>query len=311
MYRKLMVPLDGSTFAEHALPVARSIARRCQATLELVVVLPPLAETYAEGVVFSPVELEEEARADRLAYLEKVKQRLGEEVPITLRVLEGPISTSLTAFAATEGIDLVVMATHGRGLFGRFWLGSVADEMVRTSGLPLLLIRPETEEVDLAREPKPGKIILPLDGTPLAEQIIEPAIQVGSLLPEVEFTLMRVLAPVMTAGRVPDVPPVDAEAHSLLQRIEEMQNNLFREAEEYLETIAARLRFRGLKVAAHVVVEDQPAEAILHEAETEGASMIALETHGRSGLARFFLGSVADKVVRGAHVPVLVQKAIS
>jgi nucleotide-binding universal stress UspA family protein len=311
MYRKLMVPLDGSTFAEHALPVARSIARKCQADLELVVVLPPLTETYAEGVVFSPAELEEEARADRLAYLDKVKQRLGEEVPITVRVLEGTVSSSLTAYAAAEGIDLVVMATHGRGPLGRFWLGSVADEMVRTSGLPLLLIRPETNAIDLAREPKPGKIILPLDGTPLAEQIIEPAIQVGSLLPEVEFTLLRVINPVMPAGRFPDVPPVDAEAHSLLDRIEQMQNDLVREAREYLEVIAARLRYRGLKVTTHVVVEDQPAEAILHEAEAEGATMIALETHGRGGLARLFMGSVADKVVRGAHVPVLVQKALS
>jgi nucleotide-binding universal stress UspA family protein len=311
MYRKLMVPLDGSPFAEHALPLARSIARRCQATLELVVVLPPLAETYAEGVFFSPADLEEEARADRLAYLEQVKQRLGESVPITVRVLEGGIAASLAAYAECEGIDLIVMATHARGPLGRFWLGSVADEMVRTSTLPLIFVRPESEKVDLAQEPKPGKVLLPLDGTELAEQIIEPAIQVGSLLPEVEFTLLRVIQPVVEINSFPDVRPVDQEAQILLHRVEEMQMVLYREAREYLDKIAERLRYRGLKVSTHVVVEDRPAEAILHEAEAEGASMIALETHGRHGLARLFLGSVTDKVVRGAHVPVLVQRPSS
>jgi nucleotide-binding universal stress UspA family protein len=81
-----------------------------------------------------------------------------------------------------------------------------------------------------------------------------------------------------------------------------------REAEEYLMTIALRLQTRGLRVRTHVVVEDRPEEAILQQAEGEHAGLIALETHGRSGLSRLLHGSTADKVVRGAHVPVLVHR---
>ncbi len=82
------------------------------------------------------------------------------------------------------------------------------------------------------------------------------------------------------------------------------------EAEDYLAAVARRLQARGLRVRMQVVVEDKPAEAILHQAEAEHAGLITLETHGRGGLSRLLRGSVADKVVRGAHVPVLVHRPV-
>ena len=84
----------------------------------------------------------------------------------------------------------------------------------------------------------------------------------------------------------------------------------YREAEEYLAGVARRLTARGLRVQTHLVYEDRPAEVILNEAEDRHAGLIALETHGRSGLARLLHGSIADAVVRGAHVPVLIQRPV-
>src|SRR5262249_34374105 len=98
------------------------------------------------------------------------------------------------------------------------------------------------------------------------------------------------------------------EANTLLHHVEEMQTRAHREAEQYLERIAGTLRSRGLSVQVHVVADDHPALAILREAEAQGASLIALETHGRRGLSRLVLGSVADKVIRGAVAPVLVHR---
>jgi nucleotide-binding universal stress UspA family protein len=131
-----------------------------------------------------------------------------------------------------------------------------------------------------------------LDGTPEAEQILEPAIALAQLMPETEIILVRAI-PATGSDEAADV----ADSH------------FYREAEEYLASIAAGLQEQcpKLQVRTHVVFEDRPAAAILHEAEGEQAGMIAMETHGRSGLARLLHGSVADKVVRSAHVPVLIH----
>jgi nucleotide-binding universal stress UspA family protein len=311
MYRKVMVPLDGTTFAEHALPLARSIARRSGAELHLVAVVPPLTGGYTEGVFFSTAELDAEAVERQEAYLDGVRERLGEGLHLTTAVLEGDIATSLSAHAAARDVELVVMATHGRGPLARFWLGSVADQVMRFSHLPILLVRPEEEPVDLAKEPEPHKVILCLDGTELSERIIEPAVNIGALLPEVEFLLVRVIKPVVPAPAALEGPTVEEGAQRLLHEIQAAQERLYREAESYLREVAGRLEARGLRTEVRVAVDERPEEAILHEAEAAGAGIIALETHGRAGLVRLVRGSVADKVLRSAHVPVLVQRPVT
>jgi len=269
-----------------------------------------VAEAYVEGVFFAAAELETEARAGRLAYLEKVARQLGSDLSIQCCVLEGDVVGALCAHAASEGVDLVVMATHARGPLSRFWLGSTADEMVRQAPMPILLVRPEDEKIDLTLESVPTRVILPLDGTELAEHIIEPAVELAELMPGVEFTLVRVIRPVAPLYGVPDLPVADQEAHALLSRVQEMQEQLCHEGENYLEKVAERLRFRGLSANTRVAIDENPAAAILREANAVGAGLIALETHGRRGLARLMMGSVTDKVVRGAHVPVLVQRPV-
>jgi len=310
MYRKIMVPLDGTTFAEHALPLALSIARRSGAELHLVAVSPPLAAAYTEGVFVSTADVEAEAIERLASYLADVRQRLGGEFPVTTAVLEGDIATCLCAHAASRDVEMIVMATHGRGALARFWLGSVADEVVRHAHLPVLLVRPEEEPVDLSREPEPHKVILCLDGTELAERIIEPAVNVAALLPNVQFLLVRVIKPVMPPPAPLEGASVDEEVELILHEVETAQEALYHEAESYLRGVAARLQARGLKAEVRVAIDERPEEAILHEAEAAGAGLIALETHGRGGLARLVKGSVADRVVRAAHVPVLVQRPV-
>jgi nucleotide-binding universal stress UspA family protein len=310
MYRSILVPLDGSTFAEHALPVALGLARRAKAQLHLVSVSTPLAEAYVEGLYFSTLELEEELTARHQTYLNTTAARLREraEVPVTTAVLHGEVAATLCDQLSHGAGDLVVMATHGRGALGRFWLGSVADEMVRHTSVPLLLVRPGEEEPDLSKEPALTKIVLPLDGSELAEQILEPAIDVASVTPGAEIILMRAIRSVVPVSTAPDVPEAEKEARTILHQIQDLQGHLRQEAEQYLFLVAERIRGRGLRVETQVIVEDQPAVAILREAEQVNAGLIALETHGRRGLSRLILGSVADKVIRGAHIPVLVHR---
>jgi len=312
MNRSILVPLDGSEFAEHALPTAMHIARHTGARLHLVTVSTPLSEAFIEGVTFSMADLTREVTERQEAYLAGVVRRLRDRgvKNIEPRVMHGEVVPCLCELLEKGEDQLVVLATHGRGALGRFWMGSVADEMVRATNKPLLLVRPEEGAPDLAREVKLGRVVLPLDGTELAERMLEP---VAELLAGAgaEVLLLRAVHTIVPADLVPDTDGARKEARSLMMQVQEMQMRLRREAEESLQAAAARLESRGFRVRTDVIVEDDPARAILREVEREGADMIALETHGRRGLSRLLHGSVADKVVRGAHVPVLVQKALS
>lgn len=312
MYRKILVPLDGSSFAEHALPMAVALARRSRAGLHLVTVTTPITAAYLEGVFIGSADLEAEAVAQRQGYLEAIMARLREriDVPITGEVAHGEVSSTLCDLAGTGEYDLVVMATHGRSPFGRFWMGSVADEMIRHATLPLLLVRPGDEAPKLEEEPDLSRVIVPLDGTKLAEQILEPAAALAGLVPGAEIVLVRAVRPVLPIDVAPEGLESGTEAEHLLHEMETMQKEVEGDAGKYLSEIARRLEVRGLRVRTHVVIEDRPDEAIVHEAEDEHAGVIALETHGRSGFSRLLHGSVVDKVVRSAHVPILVHRPV-
>jgi nucleotide-binding universal stress UspA family protein len=309
----ILVPVDGSTFAEHALPLALALARCSRAGIHLVSVRTPLAAASLEGVYVGDADLEEEMAARQRAYLQETIARLQSriDVPCTGEVRYGEVAETLCEMASGGGYDLIVMATHARSPFGRFWMGSVADEMIRHGPLPLLLVRPGDKEVKLDEGPDMGRVVVPLDGTPLAEQIIEPTVALAGLMPGAEIVLVRAIRPVFLGDLAPALVDAGTDADAVLGEIDELDAMAQREAEEYLAAIARRLEARGLKVRTHVVVEESPAEAILHEAEDEHAGLIALETHGRGGLSRLLHGSVTDKVVRGAHVPILVHRPVS
>jgi nucleotide-binding universal stress UspA family protein len=311
MYRSLLVPLDGSGFGEQALPLALSIARRAGATLQLVHVHTPLAAAYSDGSLVLDASLDLHLKRHGQAYLDSIAQRLASvtSVPVRTVLLEGEIAATIRAAAASTGVDLVVMTTHGRGPLGRLWLGSVADALVRELSMPLLLVRPQDAAPDFASEPPLKHVLLPLDGSPLAEQMLEPALALGNLM-GADYTLLRIIKPVVPIEDQLEGTSAAQLAQSFLKRVETIHVQLCKEAQDYLERVAVRLRGRALHVQTRVAVEQQPAVAILQEAMASSHDLIALETHGRRGLSRLLLGSVADKVLRGASLPVLVHRPI-
>ena len=307
MYHSILVPLDRSPFAEHALPLATVIARRAGAGLRLAMVhCLPSAAFLEGGALFYDGSLEAEVKRNDRAYLESLARRLDNlPAPAQPVLLEGQVVDSLCAHIAESKADLVVMTTHGRGPFGRFWLGSVADELVRRSPAPVLLVRPHAGAPDLEREPTVPHVLVPLDGTPLAEQILAPAAGLARLL-GADCTLLRVVRPLAPLPRLSGGGEDLADA--LSARVRTLHAQLQEEAEGYLEEVAGRLRAQPLNVRTRVVQDEHPATAILHEAERLGSGIIALETHGRRGLKRMFLGSVADKVLRASPLPVLLHR---
>jgi nucleotide-binding universal stress UspA family protein len=300
MYRSLLVPLDGSDFGEHALPLALSLARRLGVPLRVVHVHVSPWGVYGElGGQYDETTDRILRERDR-AYLDAVVQRLAAaaDVPLSSALLDGPVADAIGWHATAAESGLLVMTTHGRGPLARFWLGSVADALVRQASIPILLVQPKEAPPDLAQEPVLGRVLIPLDGSELAEQILEPALALGAAT-QAEYTLLRVVQPMKPGGHI-----------QLLKQLQDLHRQDWTEAQEYLERSTERLRSRALTVQTRVVSHDQPAAAILGDASAHGADLIALATQGRGGLKRLLLGSVADKVLRGAATPVLVYRPV-
>jgi nucleotide-binding universal stress UspA family protein len=297
MYRSILVPLDGSLPSEQSLPYAAAMTRRLGANLQLAYVHTPLI--LAEGTLYlgaPDVQLWEEEKKYLLSVVERL-QKMGVD-KVSAHVLEGPITQTLQERALADKCDLVVMTTHGRGPVSRFWLGSVADQLVHRLPIPLLLISTREEAPPPVAEPEVRNILVALDGTPTAEQILEPAGTLAKLL-GASCTLLRVV-PAAVPHAIPKEKAVGAA----------LADKLRAEAHVYLQRLTASLHDRGINTQARILVHSHPASAILNEAASGGYDMIALETHGRYGLPRLFLGSVADKVVRGATLPVLVHRCL-
>jgi nucleotide-binding universal stress UspA family protein len=243
------------------------------------------------------------------AYLDKIVKQIAEfwRVPVTSVLLRGAIPDAIEKQVATVNADLIVMTTHGRGSFGRFWLGSVADEIVRRTPVPILLVRPHEAKLDLAAEPPFHHVLVPLDGSALAEQILDPAINLANVL-EADCTLVRVIKPMVLGN----FPVHESYSASLDETILEELRKLFEadqtKANRYLAGLTERLKGGFPKLRSQVLVHEQPAEAILQDVKSRRVDLVAIATHGRSGLPRLLLGSVADKILRGTSVPILIQR---
>ncbi len=301
MYRAIMTPLDGSSFGEQALPLAAELAAASGAALHLVhvdVIYPVL---YVEGLPVIDAEVQSLSQAHARAYLDGVAERVRAARPdlrIVTHMLAPPIVASLAEYAESHLIDLIVMTTHGRGGLARAWLGSVADGLARHGPAPLLLLRPWPDNAPLTMDHF-ARIVIPLDGSPLAEQILEPALTFGRLT-QAELVLLQVVMPFEERRLTPGI--------DLLKLEREINQRRASEAQAYLRSVAARLVAAGHTVEERVVFDRQPARAILKVAADLNPSLIAIATQGHGGLTRLLLGSVADKVVRGAETPVLLYR---
>jgi nucleotide-binding universal stress UspA family protein len=296
----LLVPLDGSTFGEHALPAALAIARRGGMRLALAHAHYTMAPAIsAAGIpVFDPT-IDAQFRDEELAYLKRVVRRVAAvwDGPVTQTLLEAPVDDALCHHAEAIGAALIVLSSHGRGGMSRIWLGSVADRLLRQSAIPILVVHPDAEAPDLGREPPLRRILIPLDGSSLAEHAIELAQWVGRPA-GAHYILLRVVEPIMRGFLIDGAEPsVDVDA----------QEAAYRHATDELAGVASRLREAGLSVTADTWI-GQPAAQILEAATTYYADLIAMTSHGRGGVARLLVGSVADKVLRGANVPLLVSR---
>ncbi len=302
MYQTILVPVDGSDFSARALPVATELARRTGATLHLVLVHDPSAYIpFVPGEVAVPVydaALVGEQRAESQKILDGYVESLSASgARVVGALLEGTIIESLTEYGQQVASELTVMTTHGRGGFARLRLGSVATAYLTRATTPVLLVHGAgAESADQHPALPTGKLLCPLDGSAFAQRIVPHAANFaeacGMTMHLFSVTTPHAIsmAPFATEALLADPAVLEEEEHGRL---------------DYLNGIATTC---PAGTSVHSVTDMAVGRAIIDEAGSAGIGAIALATHGRSGLARLVLGSVADEVIRHSALPTLVYR---
>ena len=298
MYTSILVPLDGSAFGEAALAAATAIARRSGARLHLAHVrgtATPMSGLPGLAAGWGP-EAENAARAYLDGVADRTSDDLGESISFAL--LDGPVPEGLRDYARKQAISLIVMSTHGRRGISRAWLGSVAAGVIRESPAPVLLVRPRKGGARPGPTLRIRRVLIPLDGSQLAEAIVAPAADLCKLA-NAAVTLVHVVEPAFRVGEAILVPAAQQEANVYRERESE--------ASAYLARVATPLRDAGLQVETRVL-GGEAVQSVLDLAKEQSADLFAIATHGRTGWQRLAFGSVADKIVRTSGLPVLVLR---
>ena len=283
MYNKILVPLDGSKLAEQVLPYARLLADAYGAVMTLLMVADPNAR---------PPFSMRQAAGDYLKYMAASLQ------PLSVKSVEKiGRPAEVIVDSAKEGADcLIAMATHGVTGLRRWFMGSVASKVAQSAANPLLLIRPVEDGLPPASITL-KQVIVPLDGSGLAEKVLP---HVASLARKLKLEVLLVRAYEL---------PLDAYvvANGMIdQGPAQFHRELRAECERYLEGKVAGLRADGYDPVSATILEGDAAHEIVDLTAATPQSLIAMSTHGRSGVGRWVLGSVAEKIVQHSRAPVLL-----
>jgi nucleotide-binding universal stress UspA family protein len=283
MFNRVLIPLDGSPLSEQVIPYAVTIAQLFQSKLELICAVED-EDLPAEAIA----ELEQ----SRKACLRRVADGLPEPLKPVVHCVHGHAAQVIVDEAERLPDTLVTMATHGYSGIQRWLLGSVAHKVVQVVDSPVLLLpsgatSPSGGPVELER------VIVPLDGSNLAEQIL-PHVRQLSMALDMEVILVRAYNPSFPGSTV---------------RMQEVSKIVHDAAEHYLERITEQLRDQGLSKISYEVLRGIPAEQITQFALDTPNSITAMCTHGRHGVGRWLLGSVTDAVIHSSEEPVLVIRS--
>jgi nucleotide-binding universal stress UspA family protein len=302
----ILVPLDGSVFAEQALPFALSLAHQIDAPLHPVMVHaePRFHDVGQWTATVDAESLEAKLRERETAYLDSVADRLTSEHVLVHEpvLLEGDVVPALVDHVREHGIGRAVLSTHGRSGLERLWLPSVAEALLHRLTIPLLFVRPDADavEADAVHPALPFRTVLvTLDGSRDAEAVLDDALTFADA-DDARFILLRVVPP----------PPLLASAYlphaALMQRQESEKRRS--DARAYMNAVEQRLGERASDIETRIVLHGHPATLIQRVADDEDADMIAMGTHGNGGLREVLMGSVTRQVVRSSAVPVLVHR---
>ena len=295
MYERILVPLDGSSQGEIVLPYVYQMATRFKTEILLVSVTEPLIPQPDQLHPSYLSHLTEQMHRDLRGWEPKG------EPGIQSKVLLGDPANEILKCAEQNKISIIVMASRGRSSRGPWILGNVAAKVLRATDKPILLVRSQAKNDALRQKRLVRKMLVPLDGSPIAEQVLPHAEAVAGTLGS-EILLFHVFEPMRKhAGGV--------VYRALPDEVVNEENDRRKQAGlSYLNEISKKMKGPEISVSIEVT-RGSPADQILDYAETHGTDLIAMSTHGRSGIGRWVFGSVTDKVLHSGDTAVLVVRA--
>jgi nucleotide-binding universal stress UspA family protein len=300
MYTRILIPLDGSKTAEQVLPYARTLANKLKVPLELMGVID-IAEFAAHISAEKARYLEriiEQGERSSLEYLKGVANKFP-GLTVNCTVEKGTAAENIIDKAAADKGTLITMATHGRSGINRFVLGSVAEKVLRATNNPLLLVR-AADGAAPGEEARLTSVIVPLDGSELAESVLPAVTELAKKL-GLEIVLFR-------AFNIPYGVYAGADGYYAMN-FDQLIADIKDEATSYLEKKTEELKGKGFEKISFLVKEGLSADEIISIGRQTPDNLIAMCTHGRSGVKRWVLGSVTETVVRHCGDPVLVIRA--
>jgi len=319
MFRRILVPLDGSARAEQALPVAARIARASAGTVILVrAVTSPI--DFSWYTMEAPRSMEAALNADMEAAKEYI-QRVAvsdqlEGIAVITEVVEGVPTNVIFSTAKTHQADLIVMCSHGETGLKRWILGSVAQKVARHSPIPVLVLR-ESAGIPTTLHPegnRPVRVMVATDNSPLSEEALEPAAYLSAALSAPlhgEVHLVHILP-------LPITSPHDDLADMLVREhhpaIGDAKAKLAEAAQRLTTGSLAQLQ---LKVTHSLLIARDVAETLIEIAEqgeqnreeSKPYDVLVMATHGRSGMQRWVMGSVTERVLGATRLPLLVVRS--
>jgi nucleotide-binding universal stress UspA family protein len=304
MYTKIIVPLDGSTLAEGVLPYVRSLARQAELPVTLLQVIDPeVVSSYTTARDMSQYDTIMAAmKVSSDEYLRKTASLFGEPLKVDSLIEMGSPADTIVRVGARDARALLAMATHGRSGFQRWSMGSVADKVLHAAYNHLLLIRPREEVGKKPSEEEPlTKIVVPLDGSELAERALPHVMELAQKM-RAEIILLRAYALPLSIYGI-------GEGDYVPNNIDELQAQVRLEAQEYLDAKVEELKAKSVGKVSSVLLDGFAPAEIVDFAKKTPDNMIAMCTHGRSGIKRWVLGSVTERVVQASGDPVLVLRA--
>jgi nucleotide-binding universal stress UspA family protein len=303
MYRRILVPLDGSRFGDHALPYAVEIARSTGAALELVHVhqheeldpdLAAMPQYQFQHVNDADLEHDDACLKSEISDLEQkaADLELRYDVQVTTRILSGNTGSAVLREALDVVADLIVMSTHARQGLARLRYGSVAHELISQLNVPALCVRPVDGSAPPVA-PSLKRFLIALDGSHFSEQVLDVLAPLMTML-RAQPTLLHVVASraLLSSG-------VTDDGRILLNRDQALG---------YLNEVAERYRGRMPDPVLAALEHGVAARLIGGLLAAGEYDVVAMATHGRSGLSRLFVGSVAEEVLQTTDRPVLLYR---
>jgi nucleotide-binding universal stress UspA family protein len=305
MYKKILVPLDGSELAERVLPYVKAVVKDKEGvSVTFIYSIQPVDSPLVDKKFKARIEADAKEAAEK--YLENLIRKLDYRESAVCHILTGNAAERIIDYAADKKMNLIIMSTHGTSGLTRFRHGNIADKVMHGVNIPVWLIKSEHQIRTLVKEGKKIKVLVTLDGSKLSEEAIKHATGLATQLGKenVDLHLFRVC----------ELFPQDERHHERTPRnIEEYMSEEQKRIKEvcslYLGKIQNRLAKEGFSVKSSTD-EGIQAETIISAANDLKVDFIVMSTHGRTGFSRWAFGSIAEKVIRGAECPVFIVRNV-